>query len=99
MSHTTKYNSTYISLVFFIILDSAISIATGYGLDTEGAGVQVHVIQTGSGTHPATYQWAPGVKWLGREADHSPPTSAEVKNMWIYAFTPPYIFMVWFLIS
>jgi hypothetical protein len=30
-------------------------------------------------------QWVPGalslgVKWLGREADHSPPSSAEVKN-------------------
>jgi hypothetical protein len=23
----------------------------------------------------------PGVKWPGREADHSPPTSAEVKEM------------------
>jgi hypothetical protein len=22
---------------------------------------------------------SPGVKWLGREADHSPPTSAEIK--------------------
>jgi hypothetical protein len=34
-----------------------------------------------------------GVKRLGREADHSPPTSAEVKKMWIYTFTPPYDFM------
>jgi hypothetical protein len=24
----------------------------------------------------------------GREADHSPPTSAEVKKMWIYTSTP-----------
>jgi hypothetical protein len=29
----------------------------------------------------------------GREADHSPPTSAEVKKMWIYTPTPPYVFM------
>jgi hypothetical protein len=35
----------------------------------------------------------PGVKRQGREADHSPPTSAEVKKMWIYTFTPPYVFM------
>jgi hypothetical protein len=35
----------------------------------------------------------PGVKWPGREADHSPPTSAEVKKMWIYTSTPPYAFM------
>jgi hypothetical protein len=35
----------------------------------------------------------PGVKWQGREADHSPPTSAEVKKMWIYTSTLLYIFM------
>jgi hypothetical protein len=33
------------------------------------------------------------VKQLGREADHSPPNSAELKNMWIYTFTPKYAFM------
>jgi hypothetical protein len=36
----------------------------------------------------------PGVKRPGREADHSPTTSAEVKKMWIYTSTPPYAFMV-----
>jgi hypothetical protein len=37
----------------------------------------------------------PGLKRQGREADHSHPTSAEVevKKMWIYTFTPPYVFM------
>jgi hypothetical protein len=30
-----------------------------------------------------------GVKRLGYEADHSPPSSAEVNNAWSYAFTPP----------
>jgi hypothetical protein len=35
----------------------------------------------------------PGVKRPGREADHSPPTTAEVKKMWIYTSTPPYAFM------
>jgi hypothetical protein len=29
-----------------------------------------------------------GVKRPGREADHSPPTSAEVKKMWVYTSTP-----------
>jgi hypothetical protein len=42
-------------------------------------------------------QWVPGalstgVKRSGREADHSPPTSAEVKNTWIYTFTLLYVF-------
>jgi hypothetical protein len=36
---------------------------------------------------------SPGVKRPGREADHSPPTSAEVKKMWIYTSTPPYAFI------
>jgi hypothetical protein len=31
-----------------------------------------------------TGNFSPGVKRAVREADHSPPTSAEVKNMWIY---------------
>jgi hypothetical protein len=37
-------------------------------------------------------QWVPGVKRPRREVDHSPPTSAEVKKMWIYTSTPPYTF-------
>jgi hypothetical protein len=43
-------------------------------------------LQTGSGAHPASYQmgtWGsfPGGKARpGREADHSPPSSDEVKN-------------------
>jgi hypothetical protein len=36
---------------------------------------------------------SPEVKRPGREAHHSPPTIAEVKKMWIYTSTPPYIFM------
>jgi hypothetical protein len=59
---------------------------------------KIHVIQTGSGVHPASYPMGtgdsfPGVKRQGREADHSPLTSAEVKKMWIYTSTPPYVFM------
>jgi hypothetical protein len=36
-----------------------------------------------------------GVKRPGREADHSPPSSAEVKNALSYNFTPQYAFMAW----
>jgi hypothetical protein len=51
---------------------------------------------------PGPTQWVPGavsseVKWQGREAGHSPPSSAEVKNMWNYTATPPYVFMTWYL--
>jgi hypothetical protein len=34
-----------------------------------------------------------GVKRQGREADHSPSTSAEVKKTCVYTSTPPHIFM------
>jgi hypothetical protein len=66
--------------------DSVVGIATGYGLET------------GSGVHPTSYPTGPGgsfpgVKQLGREADHSSPVSAEVKKMWIYTSTPPYAFI------
>jgi hypothetical protein len=43
-----------------------------------------HRVQNGSGTHPASYpmgiRGSLGVKQPGREADHSPPSSAEVKK-------------------
>jgi len=38
------------------------------------------------------------VKHLGCKADHSPPSSAEVKNVWSYTFAPQYILMVWCLV-
>jgi hypothetical protein len=42
---------------------------------------------------------SPGVKWLGHKADHSPSSSAEVKNVWSYTSTPPFVFMVWHLVK
>jgi hypothetical protein len=48
-------------------------------------------VQTGSGTHPA--------KRPGREADHAPPSSAEVKNEWNYTSIPQYVFMPWYLVE
>jgi hypothetical protein len=44
-------------------------------------------------------QWVPGVKRPGREADHSPPTSVQVKKTWTCTSTPPYVFMAWCLVS
>jgi hypothetical protein len=72
-------------------------LATSYGLDDRGIGVRVpvksdflHVVQTGSGAYSAFYLTgsrggvlSPGATQPGREADHSPPTSAEVKETWI----------------
>jgi hypothetical protein len=56
-----------------------------------------NVVQTGSGVHP-TYLMSTGgsfseVKQPRREANHSPQTSSEVKNTWIYTATPKYVFM------
>jgi hypothetical protein len=39
-----------------------------------------------------------GVKRQGREADHLPSASVEVKKMWFYIATPPYAFMALCLI-
>jgi hypothetical protein len=56
------------------------------------------VVQTGSGAHSASYTVGiggsfPGIKQPGSEADHSPPTSTDVKNPWIYTTTSTYVFM------
>jgi hypothetical protein len=53
-----------------------------------------HRIQIGSGAHPASYPMDIGgsflgVKRPGRKADHSPPSSSEVKNAWTHTSTPP----------
>jgi hypothetical protein len=34
-----------------------------------------------------------GVEWPDREAEHSPPSSAQVKNAWSYTSTSSYVFM------
>jgi hypothetical protein len=75
--------------------DSSVGIALGYGLDDRGsrvlfpAGLGIFLFTTASrmflGPTQPPIQWVPGalslvVKRPGREADHSPPSSAEVKN-------------------
>jgi hypothetical protein len=40
-----------------------------------------------------------GVKLPGREADHSPPSCAEVKDAWSYISTPQYVFTAWCLVK
>jgi hypothetical protein len=77
--------------------DSAVGIATGYGLDDWEVGVRVPIgsrifsksSRPALGSTQPPIQWVPGVK-RPCEADPSPSTSAEVKQMWIYTSTPPY---------
>jgi hypothetical protein len=75
---------------------SSVSIVSGYGLDDraievrspEGAKIfSCNVcVQTGSGAHPASCTMGTGGPFPGgearpaRDADHSPPSSAEVVN-------------------
>jgi len=40
-----------------------------------------------------------GVTRPGREADHSPPASAEAKNAWSYTSIPQYAFMAWYSVK
>jgi hypothetical protein len=75
--------------------DSSVGIALGYGLDDRGSRVRFpagagnfslhHRVQNGSGAHPASYPMgigalSLGAKRPGREADHSPPSSTDVKE-------------------
>jgi hypothetical protein len=39
----------------------------------------------------------PGLRWPERIADHSRPSSAEVKNAWSYISNPQYVLMTWCL--
>jgi hypothetical protein len=60
--------------------------------------------QSGSESTQLPIQWVPwalpwGVKRPGREADHSLPSSAEIKNAWSYISTLPYIHMAWCLVK
>jgi hypothetical protein len=88
------------------IRDSSVGIAIGYRLrrprsrNSSPSRVKnfLHVVQTGSGVHPASYPigigaLSLGVKRAGREAYHSPPTSSEVKKTRVYTSTLPYVFM------
>jgi hypothetical protein len=96
--------------------DSSVGIALGYGLDDRGSRVLFpagagnfslhHCVQKGSGAHTTSYPMVPGVlslgvKPLGREAVHSPPSSAGggSKNEWRLPPLPQYAFMAWCLVK
>jgi hypothetical protein len=83
----------YSSFIFFSYC--CVGIALGYGLDDRGSRVRFpagtenfslhHRVQNGSGAHPAsnpmdTGPLSLGVKQPRREANHSPTSSAEVKE-------------------
>jgi hypothetical protein len=90
-----------------VTLESSAGIATGYGLDGRGVGVRLPVgpkyfllsslsTRVLGPTQPPIQRVpgaaSPKTKRPVREADHSPRTSAEVNNTWIYTSTPPHAF-------
>jgi hypothetical protein len=96
-----------VQMYYFSSLSSSVSIVTRLRdrrpwFDFR-QGLQVFLLATASlpalGPTQPPIQSVPWIKRPGREADHSPPPSAEVKNAWSYTSTPPYIFMVWCLMK
>jgi hypothetical protein len=100
-----------IYLAHLILLDL---ITVGYGLDDRSSRVRFlvgagnfslhHRVRNGSEAHPVSYPIGTrgcclGGESAGCEADHSPPSSAEVKNVWSYTSTPQYVFMAWCLVK
>jgi hypothetical protein len=100
-----KYVRIFVHNTFFLIacFDSVVGIATGYGLDDREVGDRVPVgSRIFSSPRRPDRLWVPpsilsngyrGVKRPVREADHSPPTTAEVKKIWIYTSILSYAFM------
>jgi len=50
-----------------------------------------------SNGYQGLFPWVIKRSW--READHSPPSSSEVKNAWSCTSTPHYVFMAWYLVK
>jgi hypothetical protein len=89
------------------------NIFTDYGLDDRGSipcrgreGIcSLRLcVQDDSGVHPASYRMATGGSFAGvmrpgREADHSPLSTAEVKKVWSYTSTPQYVFTTWCIVK
>jgi hypothetical protein len=88
--------SSYLEVPIAVEPGSSGSIVSDYGLDDRAIGVRfpagaedfssILCVQTGSGTHPASCTMGTGGPFPGgkvqpgRDADHSPPSSAEVVN-------------------
>jgi hypothetical protein len=94
-AHNEKLHNLHSLPNIIFSRDSSVGIALSYGLDDRGFRVRFpagagdfslhHRVQNGSGAHPASYPMCTralslGVKRPGREADHSPPQSAEAKE-------------------
>jgi hypothetical protein len=99
---------------YFLLLpwNRAVGLATGYGMDGRGVVVRVPVgvgfFSSPRRTHglwgpPSLlsngYRFSQDEERPAREGDHSPRTNVEVKNMWIYTSTPPYVVIAYCLMN
>jgi hypothetical protein len=86
---------------------SAVGKETGYGLEDQESefgpqqGRECLLLRVIQDKRPIqlSIQWVRGVKLPGLEADHSHPTTAEVKKTCIYTSTPLHVFMTWCLVT
>jgi hypothetical protein len=95
--------------------DSSVGIALGYGLDGRGSRVRfpagagnffftTAVSRLALRPPPSSYPVGtrgsfPGGKAAREWTDHSPPSSADVKNAWSCTSTLPYVFTAWCLVK
>jgi hypothetical protein len=95
-----KHRANFTLLHFYVCIHSAYIIDEWYrtrlraGWVPAGAGnFSLHCrVQTGFGAHRASIPMGTrgsflGVRWAGREANHSPQSSSEVKNAWSHTST------------
>jgi hypothetical protein len=96
------YQFVYSTNLFLGSRDSSVGLATGYRLGDRGVGVRVALgVRIFSSPCPPDRFWGPPSllsngylgSFPGGKADHSLPTSAEVKKTWIYTSIRPYVFM------
>jgi hypothetical protein len=103
-----KYRNIILVFLFLMSWNSVVGIATGYGLDDGGVGVsspgRIKNFLFSTSSRPVLGSTKPPIRWVmgalfpevkrpGREVDHSPKTTAEVKKTCIYTSTPPYAFI------
>jgi hypothetical protein len=92
-------------LDIIIIIIIIIVVSRGVRFPAGGKKEVIPLRRTGSGAHRNYYPMRSGgvfprrVKTSGREADHSPPSSVEVKNPWSYTSTPPHVLIAWYLVK
>jgi hypothetical protein len=90
---TFDFVKSFVAVCWFFLILLYLFIYLYLVLSDEG-NFKTDGVQTGSGSQPSPIEWVPcvfslGVKRPGGEADHSPPSSADVKNAWSYTSTPP----------